>query len=342
LLGLAAFLFGSFRATAWIWKRLPGLPAGWPTAAAWAMAAGCAGFAAANLTEHGLIHDRGAHAGLALAALLVLVKRPPRSWPPERKQLFNAAWDESPISLMPALAERLEHRAPLYALLEQALARGGSKILEMGCGPALDSLALAARPGWEVHAVDGSQRALALAESSARVLNRPLHLHHADVRRTGLAAASFDVIFSQGLWEHFPDPAPLWQEAVRLLKPGGMMVIDVPQGWNPYTLIKWGHQWLGDWPWGWETQYSLPGLKAWGRKYGLRTKAAAGYGYRGGTWDGTAALKNSMLRFAPKAWKQFEQRTGAWWMMNVVVLMEKTADDGKLKGVGARCAASLP
>jgi hypothetical protein len=33
-----------------------------------------------------------------------------------------------------------------------------------------------------------------------------------------------------------------------------MMVIDVPQGWNPYTLIKWGHQWLGDWPWGWETQ----------------------------------------------------------------------------------------
>ena len=44
----------------------------------------------------------------------------------------------------------------------------------------------------------------------------------ADARDTRLPAESYDCIYSVGLLEHFEDPKPLLEEAVRLLRPGGL------------------------------------------------------------------------------------------------------------------------
>jgi len=327
--GLAAIIFAGIRGARVIFQDLRQLGPGWPTAAGWALAAGLAGFALANLTEHCLIHDRGMHTALIIAATLVIVRRPSRPAEMEQKHIFETIWqNEKKEDWEKLLAERKGARQPLYELLEKALfQKSCAKIIEIGCGPALDALVLAKDKQREVHALDCSANALKLATAAARQLKRSLKLHHADVRRTGLPAASFDLVFSQGLLEHFPDPQPVWTEMNRLLKPGGFIVVDVPQTLNPYTLIKFWHQWLGDWPWGWETQYTLGDLRSAASQFNLRLIAARGYGYREGPADITAWIRKLFQPCFPEFWKKLERSTGAWWMMNVVVLLQKPEED---------------
>ncbi len=45
----------------------------------------------------------------------------------------------------------------------------------------------------------------------------------ADVRDTGLPSDHFDCVYNIGLLEHFDDPLPVLREAVRILKPGGVL-----------------------------------------------------------------------------------------------------------------------
>jgi len=326
--GLAALFWALSRAGQFLVRRARGLPAGWPQAAVWALTAGLAGFAAANLFEHGLIHDRGVHVALAWGAALVLARRPARLRRPERRRVFSAVWRaEVRRPAAGALARELEarrrERAALYDLLGRGLeSKRTPCVLELGCGAALDSLNLVSA-GCEVHALDGSEAALQQAAAHAEALGRVLHLRHADVRRTGLPSEKFDLVFSQGLLEHFPDPGPVWAEMARVLKPDGALVVDVPQTWNPYTLAKLWHRWRGDWPWGWETQYTVSRLRAEAGAADLKTVAAQGYGYRGGPLDVTAWLRDRVRPWAPRVWEAWEYHTGAWWMMNVVVLFKK-------------------
>lgn len=327
--GLAALLGAMAAAGIFLLRRVRRLPAGWPAAGAWALIAGLAGFAAGNTIEHGLVHDRGVHAALILGAALAWVRRPPRPRRPERRRRFEAAWRSEPVpagreELLRTLEERRRERAPLYELIGHALdGAAAPRILELGCGPALDALQLADRAGTEVHALDAAAAALERAAAASGALGRDVRLHRADVRRTGLASGSFDLIFSQGLLEHFPDPSPVWAETARLLKPGGFAVADVPQAFNPYTLAKLWHRWRGDWPWGWETQYTRAGLRAAAAAAGLTSIAARGYGYRGGVLDITAWVRDRMRPRRPRAWDEWERKTGSWWMMNLVMLFRK-------------------
>jgi len=324
VLGLAALLLFAAGLGRWMLTRTIRIQGQWPAMAAIGMAAGAIGFAVANLTEHCLIHDRGVVAAVYLAAALAMVKRPLRPWPPERTAIFEQAWQEPPGDPASILRERSQGREALYTLLEASLAgKSNPRILELGCGPAWDALQLAGRPGAEVHALDCSAHALRLARTASPETGRPLTLPRADLRRTGLPDAGFDLVFSQGVLEHFPDPEPVWREMARLVKPGGSLVVDVPQTWNPYTVVKWGHQLRGDWPWGWETHYSLGSLKWWGRRNGFSFRQARGYGYRGGVADPTAWCRALFIRVCPAAWRAWERKTGARWMMNVAVRFEK-------------------
>lgn len=324
--GLAALLWGLWRAAAFLLARARRLPAGWAAAGGWSLLAGLAAFALGNSTEHGLIHDRGVHAALVLGAALVWARRAPRPLRGERSRRFAGVWTGEPQPADPdrMLAERGRERAPLFELVDLALAgRTSARVLELGCGPAWDALALSLRPGLEVHALDRTRPALDLARGTAARLGRPLVLHHGDARRTGLPDGSFDLVFSQGLLEHFPDPDPVWAETARLLKPGGHAIVDVPQAWNPYTLAKLWHRLRGDWAWGWETQYTCGGLSAEARRTGLRPVAARGYGYRGGVLDVTARVRDLCAKLRPDAWARWERATGKWWMMNLVMLFRK-------------------
>ena len=80
---------------------------------------------------------------------------------------------------------------------------------------------------------------------------------------------SFDLVFSVGLIEHFAHPLPVIKEQVRLLKKDGYLLIDVPQRYNLYTIVKKIRMLTGSFPFGWETEYSVFDLNKFSSKLKL-------------------------------------------------------------------------
>ena len=76
-----------------------------------------------------------------------------------------------------------------------------------------------------------------------------------------------DIVFHQGLMEHFHDPCDLLEENRRVLREGGYLLVDVPQRFHIYTLLKLVLIRLNRWFAGWETQYSIKELEEIVRKH---------------------------------------------------------------------------
>jgi SAM-dependent methyltransferase len=91
--------------------------------------------------------------------------------------------------------------------------------------------------------------------------------------------AAFDLVFSQGLLEHFADPVPPVREQIRVLRPGGYLCVDVPQTLSPVTLRKRWHVWRGTWFAGWETSFTLGQLERLLREQGLGVVTSYGHIY---------------------------------------------------------------
>jgi SAM-dependent methyltransferase len=101
------------------------------------------------------------------------------------------------------------------------------------------------------------------------------------VRGDALAApfadGTFDLVYHQGLLEHFRSPAPLLRENYRLLKPGGFLLVDVPQRYHFYTLMKHALMAAGQWFAGWETEFSPSELERLVQAAGFTIERRYGY-----------------------------------------------------------------
>ncbi|MCL2207157.1 MAG: class I SAM-dependent methyltransferase [Fibromonadales bacterium] len=136
----------------------------------------------------------------------------------------------------------------------------GLKILEVGAGTGRDSLELA-KAGAKVFILDYSEESLKIASELAVQAPDNLHLVQGDAFNSPFPSESFDIVFHQGLAEHFKDPLPLLKENARLLKKGGFCLCDVPQTFHLYTVIKHILIALNKWFAGWETQFTTGQLK---------------------------------------------------------------------------------
>jgi SAM-dependent methyltransferase len=130
--------------------------------------------------------------------------------------------------------------------IERFLAEVGlrhGRMLEYGCGAAGVSLYFAGR-GYETHICDLSAKALKVAALNQERNFVPAQLAStsvANVFQLPYASASFDVVMSYGLLEHFSAAAlrGLLAESIRVLRPGGLFIADIvpgPERWNARTL----------------------------------------------------------------------------------------------------------
>jgi len=267
---------------------------------------------------------------------------------PNDRQFYDAFWAGFASPLAMQLAIHRESRRPLLKLLAQLLAGAPSaRTLEVGCGTALDSCLVAATDSSIcAYACDLSEKAVQVARENAQGLGIELRAFAGDLTALPFADASFDLVFSQGVLEHFTDPAPAMNEQVRVLRPGGALVVDVPQKFNVYTLRK--HQAMREarWPWGWETEYSAGELRAWAPRFGLEVTGAVGYQHgpildrllvhphrtfrrlmaraQGHTWP-NGYRPGPLARAWETLWDGVDARLGPYLAINVAIAFRKPA-----------------
>jgi SAM-dependent methyltransferase len=138
----------------------------------------------------------------------------------------------------PAERARLQAQADdlaahTLALLNHADLSPGGRVLELGCGPAGSIALLADRvgPSGSVTAVDIDPAHVALARQL--VADRGLgHVEvlQGDARATTLPSGSFDVVHARLLLVNIPRPDQVVDEMVRLVKPGGWVLVDEADG----------------------------------------------------------------------------------------------------------------
>lgn len=120
----------------------------------------------------------------------------------------------------------------------QRFRREGS-VLDVGCG--LGFFLRALDPNrWDRHGVEPMPvpyRQAARSLGSNRV-------HNGDVTAARLPSSKFDAITFWDSLEHLPNPRAVLQEAARLLRPGGIVVIGLPN-FGGYQARHFGEDWFG-------------------------------------------------------------------------------------------------
>jgi SAM-dependent methyltransferase len=151
-------------------------------------------------------------------------------------------------------------------------------IVEIGSGLGVDAFEIASH-GFSVVSLDISKEALKqqIAKADGKGLN--IIPVVADALHLPFKTNSISFFYHQGVAEHFSNPKPFLSEQYQALKPGGFLLIDVPQTLTFYTLKKkWAiyrHKWFA----GWETQYAPYGLRRLVKSLGLKVIECYGREY---------------------------------------------------------------
>jgi ubiquinone/menaquinone biosynthesis C-methylase UbiE len=153
----------------------------------------------------------------------------------------------------------------------------GKKVLEVGAGTGRDSFPLI-EMGAEVYQLDYSINSLMIMKRIAEEKHLRVFILGGDTFQLPFANETFDIVFHQGLLEHFrPGKAEaLLHENIRILKRGGLLLVDVPQRYHIYTLIKHFLIAINKWFAGWEREFSRNELNEMLRHEGLQIVHAYG------------------------------------------------------------------
>jgi ubiquinone/menaquinone biosynthesis C-methylase UbiE len=107
-----------------------------------------------------------------------------------------------------------------------------SHVLDIGCGSGIDTVAIAEQFGenCRVSGVDIDEDMLQQADALAEEKNLDAHVSHhlADVSELPFETDEFDAVRAEGLFQVLPkffDPHEIFKEILRVLKPGGKLVL---------------------------------------------------------------------------------------------------------------------
>jgi SAM-dependent methyltransferase len=125
--------------------------------------------------------------------------------------------------------------------LARFLPTGTPHVLDIGCG-AGQLLAAAQHRGWQISGSELSGVAVARASEQLGV-----PIFHGDFRDMGLAPGSVDAVIMQSVVEHLRAPIDFLRDSSALLKPGGVLMFNVPNpaSWEAWWARLTGQMWRG-------------------------------------------------------------------------------------------------
>jgi SAM-dependent methyltransferase len=116
----------------------------------------------------------------------------------------------------------------MVRLLARAGGSRACRALELGGGGSRILPYLGRNFGFRVFGSDFSWRGCLLLKANLSLQGINGGVVCEDLFHSSLASESFDLVYSQGLIEHFDDTAAVVAEHLRLIKPGGKLVLVVP------------------------------------------------------------------------------------------------------------------
>jgi ubiquinone/menaquinone biosynthesis C-methylase UbiE/peptidoglycan/xylan/chitin deacetylase (PgdA/CDA1 family) len=110
----------------------------------------------------------------------------------------------------------------------------GANALDIGCGPGMMTEELTAK-GYRFYGVDISENMIAECKKRfGHMGNASFSVGKAE--RLEFGSSFFDLVTCMGVVEYLDDDAAVVEEISRVLKPGGHVVITLPNRWSPYRL----------------------------------------------------------------------------------------------------------
>ena len=134
----------------------------------------------------------------------------------------------------------LRTRATARKFVYEAKISASDEVLDAGCGHLRISMALMRLlPGVKITGVDLTQE---LLDEGARLLSEE-HLSKMELVRGDLASLpfyddSFDKIISARVFQYISDPVAVCRELLRALRPGGRIILSVPNKLNPIKQAR--------------------------------------------------------------------------------------------------------
>ncbi len=141
-----------------------------------------------------------------------------------------ADWRRSTLGrITDALEERL--------LLDSIGPARGLRILDVGCGDGVLATPLA-QDGAQVTGLDASADMLASAHRRARAAGVEVDLVEGDAGNLPFPAGQFDCVVSVATLCFVEDPRPTIREMVRVLQPGGRLILGELGRWNLWAVQR--------------------------------------------------------------------------------------------------------
>lgn len=128
--------------------------------------------------------------------------------------------------------DAMDHATVNAAFVQQAIALWGGRpppeVLDLGTGTAQIPIALARSTNVKrIVGIDLAAQMLLVGRENLKSagLSGVIELLHGDCKALDYDAATFDLILSNSLVHHLPDPTPMLREARRLVRPGGAILV---------------------------------------------------------------------------------------------------------------------
>ena len=190
---------------------------------------------------------------------------------------WNAVWKRKDLFISIIDTGREFYNLFFKRLMASRL-KNNDEMIELGCGSASTLSLSIAKKLKKYVGIDTSQEALLIARKithskkimnaefiEADIFNLPKNLHN-----------RFDLVWSQGLMEHFPDYLPVVEAHYQVIKPGGTMLLGVPWKYSYINIWSWAtkNKWLARfWPYAEQKFLTHKELRELGEKIGAPYRA---------------------------------------------------------------------